>query len=173
MILFGAGGVLVEVFKDRALGPAAAQPHAGPPADGADADLQGAAGRARPEPSVDLDQLETLLVRFSQLLCDFLEMQEMDINPLLAVAGADLLALDARVLLRRGPPPSSAAAGDPAVPEPVHDPVHARATAPRVTVRAIRPEDEPLIIDLHAGAVGAHDPHGASSAWSRRCRATA
>jgi len=96
-ILFGAGGVLVEVFQDRALGL--------PPLNRTLARrliertqifkaLQGIRGQK----AVPLDQLETLLVRFSYLLCDFLDIQEIDINPLLA--GPDgLLALDARVLL--------------------------------------------------------------------------
>src|SRR5205814_4004958 len=71
VILFGAGGVMVEVFKDRALGL--------PPLNRTLARrliertqiakaLQGIRGQ-RPIP---MDQLETLLVRFSYLLCDFL-----------------------------------------------------------------------------------------------------
>ena len=43
----------------------------------------------RGQAGVDLDSLETLLVRFSQLLADFPEIQEVDINPLLAEPGAD------------------------------------------------------------------------------------
>ena len=93
----GAGGVLVEVFQDRALGL--------PPLNRTLARrliertqifkaLQGIRGQ-KPVP---LDQLETLLVRFSYLLCDFLDIQEIDINPLLA-SPEGLLALDARVLL--------------------------------------------------------------------------
>jgi acetyltransferase len=82
-ILFGAGGVLVEVFQDRALGL--------PPLNRTLARrliertqifkaLQGIRGQR----SVPMDRLETLLVRFSYLLCDFLDIQEIDINPLLA-----------------------------------------------------------------------------------------
>ena len=100
MILFGAGGVLVEVFQDRALGL--------PPLNRTlprrliertqiFKALQGIRGQ-RPVP---LDQLETLLVRFSYLLCDFLDIQEIDINPLLA-SPEGLVALDARVLLAAG-----------------------------------------------------------------------
>src|SRR5437763_12116138 len=85
VILFGAGGVLVEVFKDRALGL--------PPLTRTLARrlmertkiftaLQGVRGQK----AIDLAELETLLVRFSQLLADFPEIQEVDINPLLATA---------------------------------------------------------------------------------------
>ena len=49
VLLFGTGGQLVEVFKDKRAGPAAAEHHAGPPDDGADEDLSGAQRRARPQ----------------------------------------------------------------------------------------------------------------------------
>ncbi len=56
VMLFGSGGQLVEVYRDRALGPAAAQHHARAAADRADARLQSAAGRARPREPIDLDK---------------------------------------------------------------------------------------------------------------------
>jgi acetyltransferase len=141
-ILFGAGGVLVEVFQDRALGL--------PPLNRTLARrlmertqiykaLQGVRGQ-RPVP---LDQLETLLVRFSYLLCDFLDIQEIDINPLLA--GPDgLLALDARVLL-------GATKARLAI-EPYPNQYIAGWQLPdgtEIVVRPIRPEDEPLIEEHH------------------------
>src|SRR5436853_7874652 len=52
----------------------------------------------RGQKSIDLAELETLLVRFSQLLADFPEIQEVDINPLLATP-ENITALDARILL--------------------------------------------------------------------------
>ena len=48
VLLFGTGGQLVEVFRDRALGPAAAEHDAGPPDDGADPHPHRAQGCARP-----------------------------------------------------------------------------------------------------------------------------
>ena len=141
-ILFGAGGVLVEVFQDRALGL--------PPLNRTLARrliertqifkaLQGIRGQ-RPVP---LDQLETLLVRFSYLLCDFLDIQEIDINPLLA-SPEGLIALDARVLL--------GAAKTRLAIEPYpnqHTTTWRLPNGTEVIVRAIRPEDEPLIEDHH------------------------
>jgi acetyltransferase len=47
VLLFGTGGQLVEVFKDRCAGAAAAEHHAGAPHDGADQNLQGAARACR------------------------------------------------------------------------------------------------------------------------------
>lgn len=101
VILFGAGGVMVEVFKDQAL--------ALPPLNRTLARrliertqiyqaLKGVRGR-RP---VALDQLETLLVRFSQLLAEQLDIAELDINPLLATPDR-VLALDARGAGSAGP----------------------------------------------------------------------
>jgi acetyltransferase len=105
--------------------------------------LQGVRGR----PPADVAGLEALLVRFSQLLTDFAEIREIDINPLLA--GSDrVIALDARLLL--APP-------DAPRPRLAIHPYPNQYTAPfrmrdgtEVTVRAIGPEDEALLIALHA-----------------------
>lgn len=141
-ILFGAGGVLVEVFKDSALGL--------PPLNRTLARrliertqiftaLEGVRGK-KPIPLADL---ETLLVRFSYLLCDFLEIHEIDINPLLASPDG-LIALDARVVL--GATKSRLAI------EPYpnqHTTSWRLPNGTDIVVRAIRPEDEPLIEDHH------------------------
>ena len=97
VLLFGAGGRLVEVLRDRALGL--------PPLTSTLARrmmeqtriyqaLQGVRG----QPPVDLPQLEQLLVRVSQLVVEQPRIKELDINPLLASAKG-LVALDARVVL--------------------------------------------------------------------------
>src|SRR5208283_1590424 len=97
VILFGSGGVMVEVYRDRAL--------ALPPLNTTLAQrlmentrifaaLKGVRGRK----AVDLVALEALLVRFSQLVVEQPWIREIDINPLLA-SPEHLLALDARVLV--------------------------------------------------------------------------
>jgi acetyltransferase len=97
VLLFGTGGTLVEVFKDRALGL--------PPLNTTLARrmmehtkiyeaLKGVRGR---DP-VNIAELERLLVRFSQIVAEHPTIKEIDINPLLASPDR-LLALDARVLL--------------------------------------------------------------------------
>ncbi|HME34734.1 MAG TPA: bifunctional acetate--CoA ligase family protein/GNAT family N-acetyltransferase [Candidatus Sulfotelmatobacter sp.] len=148
VILFGSGGVLVEVYRDRAL--------ALPPLNTTLAQrmmeqtkifaaLQGVRGRK----PVNLAALEALLVRFSQLVMEQPWIKEIDINPLLATP-EQLLALDARVV--------------------VHDSAMQARQLPRatirpyplqyvwewklrdgtpVTIRPIRPEDEPLIVQFH------------------------
>jgi acetyltransferase len=149
VILFGAGGVLVEVFKDRSLGL--------PPLNRTLArrlmertQIYEALKGVRGQKAVDLDALETLLVRFSQLLVDFREIEELDMNPVLATPQR-VLVLDARVLL-------SPAEQTPAQrPRLAIRPYPNQYTAPfqlrngiEVVIRAIRPEDEPLIIAFHA-----------------------
>ena len=97
MLLFGSGGQLVEVYKDRAL--------ALPPLNATLARrmmeqtkiytaLKGVRGR----PPVNLAALEELLVRFSYLVVEQPWISEIDINPLLA-SPERLIALDARVVL--------------------------------------------------------------------------
>jgi acetyltransferase len=146
VILFGTGGVLVEVFKDRAL--------ALPPLNRTLARrlmertrifqaLQGARGS-----SVNLAELETLLVRFSHLVVDFPEIAELDINPLLA-GSQQIVALDARVLLTQKERPRS-----PLVIRPYPNQYVERITLKdgvSLLMRPIRPEDEPLIVAFHAG----------------------
>ena len=114
VLLFGTGGQLVEVFKDRAL--------ALPPLNTTLARrmmeqtkiykaLKGVRGRK----PVDLAALEMLLVRFSALVAEQRWIKEIDINPLLASPDG-LIALDARVVVhgpevavrRRSPRPPSA-----------------------------------------------------------------
>lgn len=97
VLLFGTGGQLVEVFKDRALGL--------PPLNTTLAKrmiertkiakaLKGVRGRQ----PINLQELEKLLVYFSQLVVEQKWIKEIDINPLIASPDG-LLALDARVVL--------------------------------------------------------------------------
>lgn len=148
VLLFGAGGQLVEVFKDRALGL--------PPLNATLARrlmertkiftaLHGVRGRK----PVDLAALEQLLVRFSQLVAAQSWIAEIDINPLL-VSSERLLALDARVVLH--PPGTS----ESALPRLAIRPYPTRYITPwnlrdgaAVTIRPIRPEDEPLMAKFH------------------------
>jgi len=150
VLLFGTGGQLVEVFKDRAL--------ALPPLNTTLARrmmegtriyqaLKGVRGR---DP-VDLVGLEQLLVRFSRLVAEQPWVREIDINPLLAAPGpGGLLALDARVILH-GPEMTPEALPRMAIrPYPVqYKSRWTTKTGREVLVRPIRPEDEPLIARFH------------------------
>jgi acetyltransferase len=146
VLLFGSGGQLVEVYKDRAL--------ALPPLNTTLAErmmeqtqifkaLKGVRGRK----PVDLEALQSLLVRFSQLVIEQPGIVEIDINPLLASPDR-LLALDARVVLHDP--------AKPALPKPAIRPYPTQYVSTwkmkngtEVTVRPIRPEDEPLMAEFH------------------------
>lgn len=150
VLLFGSGGQLVEVFRDRAL--------ALPPLNTTLARrmmeqtrifraLQGVRGR----PAADIAGLEQLLVRFSQLVVEQRWIQEIDINPLLASPDR-LLALDARVVLH-GPEMEEADLPRPPIrPYPIqYIQSWTMKDGACVTIRPIRPEDEPLIVRFHEG----------------------
>ena len=107
--------------------------------------LKGVRGRK----PVNLTALEELLVRFSQLVVEQPWIKEIDINPLLA-SSERLLALDARVVIH-GPEMTEENLPAPAIrPYPIHL-VKEWTTkdGQRVTIRPIRPEDEPAMVTFH------------------------
>jgi acetyltransferase len=148
VLLFGLGGQLVEVFKDRAL--------ALPPLNSTLARrmmeqtkiykaLKGDRGRK----PVDLDALEMLMVRFSQLVVEQPWIKEIDINPLLASPDG-LIALDARVVLHDPATPKEKLPKAAIRPYPIKYISECELKGgQKVTVRPIRPEDEPLMVKFH------------------------
>ena len=148
VILFGSGGQLVEVYRDRAL--------ALPPLNTTLARrmmeqtrvftaLKGVRGRK----PVNLAALEQLLVRFSQLVLEQQWIAEIDINPLL-VSPERLLALDARIVLH-GPAVTLEQLPKPAIrPYPLqYVSSWTMKDGKQVSIRPIRPEDEPLMVKFH------------------------
>jgi acetyltransferase len=104
----------------------------------------------RGQRGADLAALETLLVRFSQLVAEQPDVREIDINPLLA-GPEQIVALDARVLLSEPKPPGGAPWELAILPYPNQYTAPFRlADGSEVVVRVIRPEDEPLIVEHHA-----------------------
>jgi acetyltransferase len=148
VLLFGSGGQLVEVYKDNALGL--------PPLNRTLARrmmeqtkiyeaLKGVRGRK----SVDMAALEDLLVRFSQLVVEQPWIKEIDINPLLA-SPQRLLALDARVVLH-GPEMTDETLPTTAIRPYPNQYVGSwkLADGTEISVRPIRPEDEPAMVKFH------------------------
>lgn len=149
VLLFGTGGSLVEVYKDRAL--------ALPPLNTTLARrmmertkiyeaLHGVRGR---DP-VDLAELEKILVRFSFLIVEQPWIKELDINPLLC-SDKQIIALDGRVLLYEADTEMAT------VPHPAIRPYPSQYISSWTTkqdipvrIRPIRPEDEPKIVHFHA-----------------------
>jgi len=148
VLLFGSGGQLVEVYRDRSL--------ALPPLNTTLAQrmmeqtkiyraLEGVRGR-RP---VNLEALEGVLVRFSYIPVELPRIKEIDINPLVASADG-LSALDARIVLFDASVPDSALPRPAIRPYPAQFVSHSRVKDGReVLIRPIRPEDEPLMRGFH------------------------
>ena len=96
------GGVLVEVVQDVAfrLAPASRDEAVGMLDDIAGAEvLRGVRGAA----GVNRDALGALIVKVSQLVHDFPEISEMDLNPVFA-SSTDAMAVDVRILVDFGAP---------------------------------------------------------------------
>jgi acetyltransferase len=148
VILFGSGGQLVEVYKDRAL--------ALPPLNTTLArrliertKIHEAFKGVRGRKPVDVNAIEHLLVRFSQMLLAQPWIKEVDMNPVL-VGPDGAIALDARVILH------DPSLDESKLPRPAIRPYPAEYITPwelndgtPVTLRPIRPEDEPLMVKFH------------------------
>jgi acetyltransferase len=148
VILFGMGGIMTEILKDRAI--------ALPPLNRLLARRLMESTRVyrllkgfRNRPPANLDLLEEILIRLSQLVIDFPEIQELDINPMVT-AGQEVCALDGRVMVARS-----------RVESPMHlviSPYPGRYEKTCTTrggvevfLRPIKPEDAPLLLDLFSG----------------------
>ena len=97
VIAFGAGGVDTEILDDVALRVAPVSP-----AQALDLIAETRIGRilagTRGRPAADLDSLSRALAALSQLLLQFSQVQEVDLNPVRVFPGQPgLLALDARI----------------------------------------------------------------------------
>jgi acetyltransferase len=145
VILFGAGGVSVEVVADHAV--------ALPPLNTALA--RSLIGRTRiakllqgyrDVPAADHDAIVHVLLAISQLLAELPEIAELDINPLI-VNHEGALVLDARVRLSRARPAGADHFAIRAYPGQLTEilPWHSDQT---LTLRPIRPEDEGRHLDF-------------------------
>ncbi len=151
VMMVGMGGITAELMGDRTLGF--------PPLNERLARrmleslkiwplLQGYRGR----PPCNLDKLIEVLIRLSYLAADYPEITELDINPLL-VSPSEVVALDARIvidkqLVGQKIEPYSHLALRP-YPETYVKHITLKDGTP-VTLRPIKPEDEPMWMELLA-----------------------
>ncbi|MEX3009628.1 GNAT family N-acetyltransferase [Hoeflea sp. TYP-13] len=100
-ILFGAGGTMVEVLRDKAVSlPSLNAVLANRLVDRTRVSRLLAAFRG--QPAVDREAVIGLLLRVSDLVCELPEIDELDINPLLAGPGG-VICMDARIRASRQP----------------------------------------------------------------------
>lgn len=98
-ILFGAGGTLVEVLRDSAVSlPSLNAVLANRLISRTRVSRLLSAFRGRP--AVDRDAVVSVLLRISDLVCEFPEIDELDINPLLA-SPKGAICMDARIAISR------------------------------------------------------------------------
>jgi acetyltransferase len=149
VIMFGMGGVGVEIYKDVAIGL--------PPLN------QTLARRIMKEtkvyqllkgyrnmPPANLKLLEEIMVRFSQMLIDFPQIKEVDINPLF-INEKEALALDARAVIDKERVSAKIGPHEHLVisPYPKKYEITWRMRDGRtVLLRPIKPEDEPLWLEM-------------------------
>jgi len=164
-LLFGHGGIATEIIGDRCMGL--------PPLNAALAqDMIGRTRVARllagyrDRPPAAIDAVARTLVALSDMMIDFPEIAELDINPLLADADG-VIALDARIIVRAAP---ADAAGLAIRPYPDELVVSRETDKLPLCIRPIRPEDAAGLITM-AQQTSAEDLrlrfHGAVGAISQ------
>jgi len=142
VILFGLGGIFTEILKDCAIGL--------PPLNRLLARRLMEETRAyrllqgyRNRPPADMALLEEMLVRLAQLVMDFPDIAELDMNPV-AVKDGIPCALDARLVLKRSTKPSPMHLVISPYPQDQEASITTR-TGISLFIRPIIPEDAPLL----------------------------
>jgi len=117
VLMFGLGGVFVEILKDVAFGIVPVLPR---DANRMINEIKGAAllRGYRGQPAADLRSLEAIVLRLSEFVERTPEIKEVDLNPIFAYSDG-AVAVDARVILespnQRTPRPAAPTAGQPAL----------------------------------------------------------
>jgi acetyltransferase len=143
VITFGAGGTTVEVMGDTQVSL--------PPLNFflardliSRTKVSNLLGAFRHMPPADMEALEGVLLRVSEMVCELPMLMEMDINPLI-VDEHGVLAADARVVVEFRQPSADRYAHMAIYPYPTHLVNHWQlADGMDITIRPIRPEDAEL-----------------------------
>jgi acetyltransferase len=145
VIVFGAGGVMIELIDDRAMEL--------PPLNQFLARrliersrVAETLGEWRGASAVDMAALERILLRVSEMVCALPQLREMDINPII-VDESGAVAVDARIVVDSLPQASAGAYGQLAIPP---YPTRYQETWPlpggeTCEVRPIRPDDAQML----------------------------
>ncbi len=154
VIIFGQGGTEAEFYKDISIGlPPLNQRLARMLIERTNVYSMLSKGFRR-KPPANLRMLEETLIRLSNMVVDFPEIKELDVNPLV-VSGDTVIALDARIIIdedvvKNGTPGEYSHLIISPYPTKYIQPWRCR-DGRSVLLRPIRPEDEPLEYELIAG----------------------
>jgi len=151
VIVFGAGGTMIELLNDRAMEL--------PPLNQFLARrliersrVAETLGEWRGASAVDMDALEQVLLRVSEMVCELPQLREMDINPII-VDEHGAVAVDARIVIDSAPQAVSGSSNNyhhlAILPYPArHEQVWPLRGGGQYTVRPIHPNDAQMLQDL-------------------------
>jgi acetyltransferase len=147
VIAFGAGGTMIELLNDRAMEL--------PPLNRflaqhliARSRVAETLGEWRGAPAVDMEALEQVLLRVSEMVCELPQLREMDINPII-VDASGTLAVDARIVVDGASPTARPYHHLAILPYPAqHEqvwPLPSAAGGGEYTVRPVHPNDATML----------------------------
>ncbi len=149
VILFGMGGVGVELFKDYSIGL--------PPLNTTlilrmmeETKIYRQLKGYRQAPPVNIKRLEETMLLFSQLLVDYPQIKEIDINPLL-INEKEACILDARIVIEKDKVCKKFEPHEHLVISPYpkkYELLWTLKNGQEVLLRPIKPEDEPLWLEM-------------------------
>ena len=149
VVLFGMGGVGVELFKDYSMGL--------PPLNTTlirrmmeETKIYKLLKGYRGSPPADIKKLEETLLLFSQLLMDFPQIKEIDINPLL-INEREAVILDARIVIDKASVCKRFEPHEHLVISPYpkkYEKLWTLRNGQDVLLRPIKPEDEPMWLEM-------------------------
>ncbi len=150
VITFGAGGTMIELVADRAMEL--------PPLNQFLARrliersrVFETLGEWRGAPAADVQALERVLLRVSEMVCALPQLREMDINPII-VDDSGALAVDARIVIEHAPQAPGAYNHLAILPYPTaHEREWPMKGGGLYTIRPIRPDDADMLQALVRG----------------------
>jgi acetyltransferase len=151
VIVFGAGGTMIELLNDRAMElPPLNQFLARRLIDRSR--VAETLGEWRGASAIDMDALEQVLLRVSEMVCELPHLREMDINPII-VDESGAVAVDARIVIDSAPQTSNGRASDYHHLSILPYPARYEKNLPlrgggEYTIRPIHPDDASMLQEL-------------------------
>ena len=147
VIAFGAGGTMIELIGDQAMEL--------PPLNQFLARrliersrVADTLGEWRGATAVDMDALEHVLLRVSEMVCELPQLREMDINPII-VDEDGAVAVDARIVIESAPATARNYAHLAILPYPArYEQIWPLRGGGEYTIRPIHPDDAQMLQDL-------------------------